>query len=239
MTLWSSLASCTTLESNHICARVVCDLTRLKPYRVNTGNTMPLRLRNHLVVVGLVMFTVVATGCERDDLSGLVDLRGQHVNPFRESDAKATVALFVDDDCPISNRYAPELRRLHDKFSSKGVAFWLVYPDPDLSADDIRAHAKEYQYPMRVLHDPEHALVEMANALVTPEAAVFIPGSKLVYHGRIDDRFVDFNQQRPTPTQRDVEEVLDAITAGKRIEESWKPFLGIGCFIRDLKQDTS
>ena len=200
---------------------------------------MSQRLIKHGIVVSLVLCTFVTIGCERDELSGLVDLRGQHVDPFQESDAKATVALFVDDDCPISNRYAPELRRLHEKFSSKGVVFWLVYPDPDLSADDIRAHVKEYQYPMRAVHDPEHALVEMANALVTPEAAVFTRESELVYHGRIDDRFVDFNQQRPTPTQRDVEEVLDAITTGKRVEESWEPFLGVGCFIRDLKQDAS
>lgn len=200
---------------------------------------MPLQLRNPLFVASLVVSAVLSTGCERGDLSGVVDLSGQRINPFQDSDAKATVALFVDDDCPISNRYAPELRRLHEKFSSKGVAFWLVYPDPDLSADEIRAHVKEYQYPMQAIHDPEHALVAMANALVTPEAAVFMAENKLVYHGRIDDRFVDFNQQRPAPTQRDVEEVLGAITAGKRIEESWEPFLGIGCFIRDLKQDTS
>jgi hypothetical protein len=40
------------------------------------------------------------------------------------------VLVFVRTDCPISNRYAPELRRLQDRFAPRGMAFWLVYPDP-------------------------------------------------------------------------------------------------------------
>src|SRR4029453_7812840 len=60
----------------------------------------------------------------------LPDLDGRQVEPLRVKDAKAIVFIFLRTDCPISNRYAPEVRRLHDKFAKIGVKFWLVYPDP-------------------------------------------------------------------------------------------------------------
>ena len=31
-----------------------------------------------------------------------------------------TVLIFISTDCPISNRYAPEIKRLHDEFAPKG-----------------------------------------------------------------------------------------------------------------------
>ena len=37
-----------------------------------------------------------------------------------------TVLVFTTTDCPISNRYAPELRRIEDRFASDGVDFVLV-----------------------------------------------------------------------------------------------------------------
>ena len=40
------------------------------------------------------------------------------------------------------------------------------------------------------------AVASGRNAAIAPEAAVFA-GGRLVYHGRIDDRFVDFGIDRP------------------------------------------
>ena len=41
-----------------------------------------------------------------------------------------TVLIFVSTDCPVSNRYAPEITRLLEEFSPRGVRFQLVYPNP-------------------------------------------------------------------------------------------------------------
>ena len=85
---------------------------------------------------------------------------------------------------------------------------------------------------MGVLTDPGHVLVKRSRAEITPEAAVFLDG-KLVYHGRIDDRFVSFGKARPEPTQHDLEKVLEAVVSGKAAPESTAP--GVGCYISDLK----
>jgi hypothetical protein len=146
------------------------------------------------------------------------------------------VFLLARTDCPISNRYAPEVRRLHQKFTSRGVRFWLVYPDPDESAGAIRKHLRRYGYPTGALRDPQHVFVRMTGATVTPEAAVFVPGregAQLIYRGRIDDRYVEFGKIRPAPTRRDLERALEAILDRKPVASATLP--AIGCRISDLR----
>ena len=163
----------------------------------------------------------------------LPDLDGRQIEPLRAKDARAVVFIFIRTDCPISNRYAPEVRRLHEKFASIGIKFWLVYPDPDESSQVIRNHIREYEYRLSALRDMEHKLVKMTGAQVTPEAAVFSPTGRMVYRGRIDDRYVAFGKARPKPTTRDLEQVLEAILEGKQFAS--KTTAAIGCFIPDLQ----
>jgi hypothetical protein len=160
-----------------------------------------------------------------------VDLDGRVVDPLSDGTARVTVLLFTRADCPISNRYAPEVRRLHDLFAPQGVRFWLVYPDPAAKPDGIRTHLRDYDYPMDALRDPEHALVRATGARVTPEAAVFVQG-RLVYHGRIDDRFPDFGKARAEPSSRDLEAALEATLDGRDPPVATAP--AVGCYLSDI-----
>jgi peroxiredoxin len=165
----------------------------------------------------------------------LTDLDGGQVRPLAHLEASAVVFLFARTDCPISNRYAPEVSRLFDKFAGRGVKFWLVYPDPDEAIGSIRVHMEEYGYAFGALLDPGHELVKLTGARVTPEAAVYArgkSGARLVYRGRIDDRFVDFGKARPTPTVRDLEETLEAILQGRPV--AYREARAVGCFIPEL-----
>src|SRR5262245_32515636 len=90
------------------------------------------------------------------------------------SGAKAIVFLFTSTDCPISNRYAPEVRRIVSAFAGRGVAFRLVYPNPAEEAAAIRDHMSAFGYASAIeaRRDPKLALVKFVKATVTPEAAV-------------------------------------------------------------------
>lgn len=154
-------------------------------------------------------------------------------DPFLDNSAKAVVLVFVRNDCPISNRYAPELQRLNREFSSRGVSFWMIYPDPGETLESAGRHAKEYGLPGSVLLDPRHALVKLAGARTTPEAAVFAPGKRLVYHGRIDDLYVSFGKARRAATTHDVESAVRAVLDGKSVARASAP--AIGCAIADLQ----
>ena len=202
---------------------------------------MNLALRHGVGFLLLAWLWAVAPGCLAPnagsaDGSGepvfLLDLSGRRIEPLEESEAAATVFLFLRTDCPISNRYAPEIRRLHDRFAPSGVKFWMVYPDPGEPLQAIRQHLADFEYPGRAARDPEHALVEKTQATVTPEAAVFVDG-ELVYRGRIDNRFVDFGKTRAAATTHDLAGALEAILDGRPVPESRTR--AVGCFIPDRK----
>jgi hypothetical protein len=146
---------------------------------------------------------------------------------------KAIVFLFTSTDCPISNRYAPEVQRVVAEFVAKGVVFKLVYPNPADEAKAIHEHMTAFSYAgsMQALRDPAHALVRFTKATVTPEAVV-VAGGRVVYRGRIDDRYVDLGLERPAPTQHDLADALAAVVSGKRVPQATTQ--AVGCFIADF-----
>jgi len=161
--------------------------------------------------------------------AAVCDLEGRPLDPLAASDARATVLVFADPECPISNAFAPELGRLHADFAPRGVRFFLVYADRSRSSEALRAHAASFAYAMTAVRDGEHELVRRSGATLTPEACVFLPGGELAYRGRIDDRYVDFGRQRAAPTTHDLRDALEAVLAGRVPARPWPP--AIGCSI--------
>jgi hypothetical protein len=143
------------------------------------------------------------------------------------------VLIFVSTDCPVSNRYAPEIQRLYEEFAPRGVRFQLVYPNPADDATTIARHLKEYGYPPTIgVPDPDHALVKTAQATITPEAAILDRDNRLIYRGRIDDRFVELGRERPAATIHDLRNALTAALSGKPVSPATTQ--AVGCFIADM-----
>ena len=163
----------------------------------------------------------------------LPNLDGTLVDPFQPPvGTKAIVLLFVSTDCPISNRYAPDVRRLHDTFAKDGVAFWLIYPNPADAVADIRDHLKSFSYPGTALRDLRHDAVKRAGATITPEAAVYDSRGRLAYRGRIDDRYSAVGIERATATTHDLRDAIAAAVAGKSVTP--RVTQAVGCYIADF-----
>ena len=144
-----------------------------------------------------------------------------------------TVLIFLSTECPVSNRYAPEIARLHGEFAPRGVTFRLVYPNPLDDDMAIKKHVVEFGYPPIAERDSNHALVKQTGATITPEAIVLDGRQRVVYRGRIDDRFVELGRERPTATTRDLRNAITAALAGRRVSPSRTQ--AVGCFIADMK----
>lgn len=160
-----------------------------------------------------------------------LSLDGAAVDPLSGITNKGVVLIFLSHECPISNRYAPEIRRLNAKFAPRGVKFWLVYPNADETVKAITQHTNDYRLNCDVLRDPRHVLVKRAKATVTPEAAVFLNDGRLVYHGRIDNRYVVLGKERPEATEHDLDAFLQAVVDGKPLPTAAKP--AVGCYIAE------
>lgn len=148
------------------------------------------------------------------------DLEGRPIDRLAPPGSRAVVLFFTASDCPIANRYIPEIERLDREFSSVGVHFWWVYPNPEDTAVVVRQHERQFNVHSAVLLDTEQRLTAMAHATLTPEVAVLVPaGSKWreVYRGRIDNRYVSLGQERPSATKHELEDALRAVIAGSAI----------------------
>jgi hypothetical protein len=142
------------------------------------------------------------------------------------------VWIFTTTECPIANRYVPEIKRLADKFAPLGVKFTMVYPVPSDTDDLVKAHLAKFQIGLPSTRDPGFALVRHSKVTVTPEVAVVDELNRVLYRGRIDDRFVDFGKERMEPTTRDLENALSAIAGGKPVPVSTTN--AAGCYLSDL-----
>ena len=140
------------------------------------------------------------------------------------------VLVFTTTDCPISNRYAPEIQRLAVKFSDR-VKFVLVYPVAADSPEVIRLHQQKFGYSLDSIRDSTHELLKQTGVTVTPEVAVMV-GARMVYRGRIDDRYIALGKDRIKPTRHDLEDALTAVLANKPVAQ--KETRAVGCFLPDL-----
>jgi cytochrome c-type biogenesis protein CcmH/NrfG len=150
--------------------------------------------------------------------------------------AIATAYVFTTTDCPIANRYAPDLERLHREFARHGVVFRLVYVNPRDRDDAVQAHAQKFGLSLPVERDPRHRLVKQFGITVTPEAAVVDRSGTLVYRGRIDNRYAAIGVDRQRATSHDLRDTLNAIISGQPVRASSAP--AVGCFVADLEPVT-
>ena len=150
------------------------------------------------------------------------DLKGHPVRQLAGHGVRVVVLVFAASDCPISNRYVPEIDRLNHRFSSQGARIWWVYPNAGDTAAVVSQHNREFAITESVLLDPRQTLVGLAQATITPEAAVFlVEGASLreVYHGRIDDRYISIGRERPQAEHHDLETAIAAALAGKPVPQ--------------------
>lgn len=161
-----------------------------------------------------------------------LDQRGNSIDPIATAHGKPVVLIFVRTDCPISNRYAPEIQRLSAKYARQ-ANFWLIYPSKSDTFDLITAELKEFGYKLPALRDPEYVLVKRAHAEITPEAAVFNAHGELVYHGRIDDWYEDFGRARAKPTTHELDDAVAATLNGRAVAKPETK--AVGCYLADLQ----
>jgi hypothetical protein len=161
------------------------------------------------------------------------DVTGAERSPLKVGKGHAEAVFFVAHDCPISNYYSHEIRRICDEYAQRGLGCSLVYVEPNLSDADAAKHAREYghgDYPKIV--DRTHALVAATGATITPQAVVIGPDESVVYRGRIDNFYAALGRPRRIVTEHNLRDALDAVFSGKPVPKPETQ--AVGCYIPDL-----
>jgi hypothetical protein len=160
---------------------------------------------------------------------------GKSIFSLAAPGTKYITAIFVATDCPISNRYLPLLARLAKQFAPRGIRLWLVYPNPADTLAAVRTHQSQYPAAASLpqLIAPDSLFLTQAHVHVTPEAALFredaVMAQPILWHGRIDDRYLTFGTQRPAATRHDLADALNAVLAGRQPAAPAAP--PVGCAI--------
>jgi peroxiredoxin len=157
----------------------------------------------------------------------LTDTAGRVHTPEEWRAAQSVVFFFIATECPISNRYAPEINRIAAAHEKRGIKFYAVHSDPDVTAEVARQHAQDYGYRMPILLDPAQRLAQQFGVTLTPTAIIITPNQELLYRGRIDNQHVAFGKYRPRATRHDLRDALATRLRGKAIRQPFPP--GIGC----------
>jgi peroxiredoxin len=156
----------------------------------------------------------------------LLDAAGRRHTAREWKEARAVALFFIAAECPISNRYAPEINRIVADYATRGVVFYGVHSDQDFGAAAALRHARNYGFDFPVLLDPTQTLANQTGVTLTPTAVILSPAGELLYRGRIDNRYLDFGKYREAGVKPDLRLALDAVIAGKLVAEKYTKSIG-------------
>jgi hypothetical protein len=109
-----------------------------------------------------------------------------------------------------------------------------VHSDPDVDAAIARKHAADYELQFPIVLDRDQRLAESSGVRTVPTAIVVAPDGRLLYRGRIDNRYESSGVRRPQATVFDLRNALESALTGQQPNPSTtEPF---GCPIPPLKQ---
>ena len=158
-----------------------------------------------------------------------VDGRQVSLDSFR-GDA-GTLVIFSCNSCPVAQSWEQRIVDLGHRYLERGVITVLINSndpqlDPEEGFDQLQAAARRLEIKFPYLADEAAKVARAFNATRTPEAFLFDGGSRLVYHGAIDD-----NADDPAGVGRYyLQEALDAMLAREQVGIPDTPV--VGCPIR-------
>lgn len=173
-----------------------------------------LIVKTRLAWLGLVVVFLTGAVPEKIALKTLPGPDGRPVE-MKAPERGASAVVFYSSECPISNAYSTTLNRIATEAPAGRVRLVGVCVDPDLTDDDVVAHAKDFGLKFPVVRDRAGALSAQFGAAVTPEAFVIDAGGRVRYHGRIDDQFAGRGKPNANSDTHELKDALDAVLAGR------------------------
>ena len=182
----------------------------------------------------LCLMASALAGCAIGGSGGgpmLLGLDGREQLLMKVQGARGLVLVFVSVDCPIANRFLPEIESLGARFGPEGLPVAYVYASPFESDTQVGMHRREYGLLLPAFRDPGFRVARRFGACRTPEAVLIRPDGSVAYRGRINDQYTAPGQGRPAPTRHDLAEAAAEFLSGGLMTQRLVP--AVGCRFRD------
>ncbi|MFO0014536.1 MAG: thioredoxin family protein [Planctomycetota bacterium] len=175
--------------------------------------------------------TMLPLGTNAPDFR-LPNIDGSMVSLSGVETGKGLVVMFLCNHCPFVKHVAPELVRLANDYTARGIHFVAISSNdiaqyPDDAPERMKQEAAEQGYAFPYLYDESQEVAQAYRAACTPDFFVFDANRRLVYRGQIDD-------SRPGNGKplngADMRRALDQVLSGQDVPAEQRP--SIGCNIK-------
>lgn len=146
-----------------------------------------------------------------------------------EDEPIATMWVFLNTTCPVSEVEAPYIRALRDTFVDKGIRFVGVFSGEHADTLEIEEFLLKHHLTLPILYDKDLLAANSLGADVTPQVVIVLPDESVVYKGRVNNLFERIGKRRQVITHHDARDVLSAIVAHKI--PAYHTTEAVGCFI--------
>ena len=161
-------------------------------------------------------------GAKAPEIKNLPGVDGKSYSLGDMKDAKVVVVCFTCNICPVAVAYEDRFIEFSKKYAGKGVKFVAINANKrteDLSAMKTRAEEKGFNFPYTF--DSSGKLATEYGARVTPHIFVLDNNRNVAYVGSFDDKQTD-------PSKKYVEDAVNALLAGKKVEFTNSKAFGCG-----------
>ena len=147
----------------------------------------------------------------------VIDVAGHHHRiGVSMGKVQPAVLVFLDTACPVATRYVPTLNTLHAEARATGVALYGVLSNPAITWRESVDFVDEFGVEFPVILDSAGDLALRLNPRVMSESFVISTASRVVYRGRIDDRFAAVGKLRPRIGSHDLRTVIEGMAGAGR-----------------------
>jgi hypothetical protein len=132
-----------------------------------------------------------------------------------------TAVVFYSAECPIAAEALPRVAEIGREHPTSRLRVVGVCVDPDASAEAVAEDARGRGLDFPIVHDRGGDLACRFGVRVVPEAFVIGPGPRLLYRGRVDDRYAARGRRRPGPASEDLRLAVGAALAGRPVSSEY------------------
>ena len=193
-----------------------------------------------LLALGCLLAAPSMTAAATPGAGDTVDLIGVRVTDIEGNrhrigvstgKVQPAVLVFLDTACPVATRYVPTLNELHAEAEAMGVSLYGVLSNPGITWRESEYFVEDFGIAFPVILDSAGDLALRLGPRVTSESFVISTADRVVYRGRIDDRFAAVGKLRTRIASHDLRTVIEAVADGSEP----KPYEteAIGCFHHD------
>jgi thiol-disulfide isomerase/thioredoxin len=145
------------------------------------------------------------------------------------TETRLKVYVFLSDECPMCQGYAPVLNQLATNYGKKGVELIGVFPNYYATDSSITAFRTEYNIVFKTIKDSTFTLTNFFKASTTPQVFMSNTEGSLLYNGQIDDTYFRAGKRRGTTSAFYLKSAIEAALSNRKPDIAETK--AIGCVI--------